>query len=218
MAVWHFQTSTMDAAKVLPECFPVLKIVRTWAAAIKPDPRAKEPHKGMDCMNVTASKFLVGKMPPQPSARKLKSLEEVPPSVPLNFSWSGHRSRGMSFPWIKSARHLQSPLRDRELGWEPGPYKLPLLRDYNITTHVLEIWGWRANLAEFPLRATLGDAPCLSFGCRVQVTGYKADGWQIQGVQKVWGDLVRWWCWSPHKGPGTLGAYPQWRFQVPLMS
>ena len=33
-------------------------------AAIKPDPRAIEPHKGMDCMDVTASTFLVGKMPP----------------------------------------------------------------------------------------------------------------------------------------------------------
>ena len=49
----------MDAATVLPECFPVLKIVRVWAAAIKPDPEAKESHKGIDYTNVTVADSLL---------------------------------------------------------------------------------------------------------------------------------------------------------------
>ena len=39
-----FQTSTMDTAKVLPECFPVLEIVRMWEEAIKPNPGAVDCH------------------------------------------------------------------------------------------------------------------------------------------------------------------------------
>ena len=54
----------MDAAKVLSECFPILEIVRTWVAAIKPDPGATESHKGMHCMDVAADRLLVGKMSP----------------------------------------------------------------------------------------------------------------------------------------------------------
>ena len=41
-----------------------MKIVRMWAAAIKPYPGAKEPCKGMDYTNVTAGRLLVGKMSP----------------------------------------------------------------------------------------------------------------------------------------------------------
>ena len=60
----------MDAAKVLPECFLVLEIVRMWVAAIQPNPVAMVPHKGMDYMDVTAARFFVGEMPPQPSTRQ----------------------------------------------------------------------------------------------------------------------------------------------------
>ena len=54
----------MDAAKVLLELFPVLKIVMMQVAAIKPYPGAKEPHKGMDCLHITVGRLLVGKMSP----------------------------------------------------------------------------------------------------------------------------------------------------------
>ena len=69
-------------------------------------------------------------------------------------------------------------------------------------THILKVWWWRVNFIEFPLRATL------SFECWVKVTSYEAVGWQSQGMEKVWGDLARWWCQSPHKGPGTLEVPP----------
>ena len=72
------------------------------------------------------------------------------------------------------------------------------------------------NVIEFPLRTTLRVTSYLSFGCLVQVIGYEAVSWQIQGVQKVWGDPVRWWCWSPFEGPGTLGGLPP--VEVPVSS
>ena len=67
--------------------------------------------------------------------------------------------------------------------------------------------GWRVNFIELPLRATSAVTPHLCFRCWVQVTGHEAVSWQIQGMQKVQGDLARRWCQSPHEGPGTLGSY-----------
>ena len=64
MSRGHFQTSTMDAAKVHLECLPVLKSIRMQTATIKSDPGAREPLRGMDCANVTVGRFLVSKMPP----------------------------------------------------------------------------------------------------------------------------------------------------------
>ena len=63
MPVGHFQTSAMDAAEVLSECFPVLEIVRMQASAVKSNPGALEPCKGLDCTDVTADRFFVGEMP-----------------------------------------------------------------------------------------------------------------------------------------------------------
>ena len=63
-SIGHFKNTTMDTAKVLPKCFPVLEIFRMWVAAIKPDPGAMEPNKEMDCMDVTVGRFLVGETSP----------------------------------------------------------------------------------------------------------------------------------------------------------
>ena len=54
----------MGTAKVLPECFPVFKIVRMWAAAIKCNPGAEESHTGMGCMNMIVGRLLIGKTTP----------------------------------------------------------------------------------------------------------------------------------------------------------
>ena len=64
MSIGCFQTSTMDAAKVLLEHFLVWKIVGTWAAAIEPYSEVKEPLEGMDCWNETVDRLLVGKTSP----------------------------------------------------------------------------------------------------------------------------------------------------------
>ena len=74
--------------------------------------------------------------------------------------------------------------------------------------HILKVIGWRVNFIELPLKGTPRVTLHLHFRCWVQVTGHEAVSQQIQGMQKVWGDLARWWCQSPCKDPGTLGSYP----------
>ena len=102
------------------------------------------------------------------------------------------------------------PLGDQTLSWEqPGHWdKVPIsYPHWGITAHILKVRGWRANFNELPFWAAPGVAPCLHFRCWVQVTSHEAAGWQIQGMQKVRGDPVRWGCWSPCKDLGALGSY-----------
>ena len=84
----------MDAAKVLPECFLVLEIVWTWPATIQPNPGAVEPYKGIDCLNVTAGRLFVGKIPCATLCQAIIVLRAGTPSILLNFSMLGCRSRG----------------------------------------------------------------------------------------------------------------------------
>ena len=88
----------MDAAKVFPKCVLVLEIVRMWVAAIQPNLRAMEPHKGMDCMDMTAVRAIVGETPPTALCQAIIVLGGAPPSILLKFSQLGFRSRGMSHP------------------------------------------------------------------------------------------------------------------------
>ena len=88
----------MDTAKVHPECFPVLKIVRMWVAAIKPDPGTKELCKGMDCANVTVSRLLVGKTPPTALHQAIIVLGGGTPFHPFEVLTVRVQVQGMSHP------------------------------------------------------------------------------------------------------------------------
>ena len=74
--------------------------------------------------------------------------------------------------------------------------------------HVLKVRGWRCmsltSLSE--LLSELFPASTLDAGSRSLATRQLAS--RFRRVQKVWGDLVRWWCRSPHEGPGNQGSYP----------
>ena len=52
-------------------------------AAIKPDPGAVEPHKGIVCMDVTAGRFFVAKMPPKALYQTIIVLRGGAPFCPL---------------------------------------------------------------------------------------------------------------------------------------
>ena len=54
----------MDAAKVLPEHFPVLEIVRLWVTTIKPDTGTLESLKAMDHTDMAVDRFFVDEVPP----------------------------------------------------------------------------------------------------------------------------------------------------------
>ena len=221
MSVGHFQTGTMSTAKVLPECFPLLEIVRMWVTTIKPDPGAIEAHKGMDCLDVTVGRFSVGKMPPAALFQATIVLRGGAPFHPFEILTVRVQVQGDIPPLNKIGEMPSIPLRDWKLSWEQPSHgeQVPIsYPHWGITAHILKVRGWRVNIIELPLRGTPRVAPYLHLGCWVQVTGHEAVGWQIQGMQEVQGDPVGVVLKHPQRSwdPGELS--PQWRFQVPLIS
>ena len=120
------------------------------------------------------------------------------------------QAQGDVLPLDKISDMSLTPLKDLEPSWkQPGHWE--------IMTHILKVRGWRMNFIKLPTRVTPRVTPCL---CWVQVTGHKAVSWQIQGVQKVWDYLMRWWAPEPTQrssDPGELLSL-QWRFQVQLVA
>ena len=199
----------MDAAKVLPKCFPVLEIVRTWATAIRPNPGVLELHKGMNCMHVTVGRFFVGEMPPTTLCQAIIILRGGAPFCPFGILMVGAQVQEDVLPLNKISAMPSIPLRYWDLSWEqPGHGdQVPISYLYwGIMAHMLKVEGWGMNFIELSLWATPRVAHCLHFRCWLQSTGHKAVSQQLQEVQQVWGDPTRWWCWSPHEGPGTLGS------------
>ena len=108
----------MDAAKVLPECFPVLEIVKMQVAAIQPDPEAMEPCKGMDCMDVTAGRFFVGEMPLAAHCQAIIVLGGGTPFHPLEVLMVRVQVQG-DVPPLKTIGGMPSiPLGNRKPSWE----------------------------------------------------------------------------------------------------
>ena len=197
----------MDTAKVFLECFPALAIVRTQVAAIKPNPGAMEPCKGMDCMSVTAGRFFVGEILPALN-QAIIVLGGGASFCPLDVLMVGMQVQVDVPPLNKIGKMPLIPFRQRKLSWEQtghgdqDPISYPNQR---IMDHNLKVRGWRANFIE-PLSELLSEslpASTLDAESRSLV-----GSWQIQGVQKAWSDLLKWWCQGSHKGPGTLESYP----------
>ena len=194
----------------LPWCF--LNASQFWdvGETIESDPGAIEPCKGMDCLDVTVGRFFVVKIPPTALCQAIIALRGGAPFCPFEILMVGAQVQGDVPPLNKISEMPLIPLEDQKLSWEqPGhgdqvPISYP---HWQITAHILKVGGWGVNYIELPLRATPGVIPCLCFRWWLQVTGHEAVSQQIQWVQNVWSDLMRWWCWSCHEGPGTLGSY-----------
>ena len=121
MSIGHFQTSAMDTAKVLSEYFLVLDIVRTWVATIKPDRGTVEPHKGIDCLNLTVGRFFVGKMSPAALCQAIIILREGAPFHPFEILMVAAQVQGNVPSLNKIGKMPLVPLGDQELSWQqPG--------------------------------------------------------------------------------------------------
>ena len=106
----------MSAAKVLSECLSVLKIIGTWVAAIKPDPRAVEPHPGMGCMDKTVGRILIGYMPPAALCQAILVLGGGAPFHPLTVLMFRVQTWGDVLPLNKIGKMHVISLRNRKLG------------------------------------------------------------------------------------------------------
>ena len=170
----------MDTVKILFKQFLVLKIVRMQTAGMEPYPGERGPSKGMDCMNVTVGRLLVGKTPPAALHQAIIVIGGGTSFHPFEVLMVRVQVQGDVLPLNEISEIPLIPLGDRMLSWEqPGhrdqtPISYP---HWWIMTHTLKVGGWRANFIEFPLRATLGVIPHLSFKFWVCVTGYEAVGW-----------------------------------------
>ena len=145
----------------------------------------------------------------QPSIRQLQSLAEVPPSAGLKFLHSRCRPSGLSHPWIKLVRHLQSALEKGKSHLKQlGQWDQVLVSDTQ--WRVLEIWGRGQTssgslpeLLKEPLSASVPDIKSSSLAERHSVG--KAGGTESQWWSgKVQGTLC---------GPQDFGELPPW---VPL--
>ena len=183
-SIGHIQTSTMDTAKVLSECFPVLKGIGMWAAAIQPNPGAEKPHLGMNYPNMAMSWLLICEPHPTALCEEIVILGGGSPSACLRFLCSGCSSRRMYHPWINLARCCLSP-RSRELSgeqlghWDEVPVCYP---QWGVWAHVLIICGWMVSVNGLPPSAIAGVSLHLSIRCWIPVSGCKAVSWQSQGV------------------------------------
>ena len=152
----------MDIAKVHPECYTVLEIVRPWVTAINPDPGTLEPCKGMDHMDMTTGRFFVGEMPPTSLSQVIIALRGDTPFCSFEIFTARAQVQRDVLLLNKIGEMPLIPLEDWDLSsewsWGPGPYKLSLLK---IITHILKARGWRLNFIELPLQALPAVAPCL---------------------------------------------------------
>ena len=107
----------MDAVKVLPECLLVLEIVLMWVAAIKPDPKAAEPHKGMDCVDVTVGRFFVfvGEIPPVALCQAIIVLRRGASFHPLEVLMVREQVKGDVPPLNKTGETPSISLGNRKL-------------------------------------------------------------------------------------------------------
>ena len=156
----------MDTSEVLPEHLPVLKINRTWVAAIKSNLGAEEPNTGMGHMNMNVGRILIGKMTLTVLHQAVIVLGGGVPFCHLEVFMVRSKVK-RDVPLLnKIGKTPVISLRDRKSGQEQPSHRdqVPIRHPHRgITVHILKVRGWRVNFIEFPLRATLGVAPSLSF-------------------------------------------------------
>ena len=156
--------------------------------------------------NMAVSWLLIGELHPTALHKAVVILVRGVPFHLLKVFMFGAQAQG-DVPPLNEISKL--PLIPSEIGSQVGNNLvirtrslLPLVRSSGTCPENPRLW---VNFARLPPRAIGGVTLDLGIGCWVPVTACKAVSWQSQGVYKVRGDLVRWWC--PYADPGTWGSY-----------